>query len=54
MQPSPAGSFLRFVLGLFVFVGVSIGVTILASTYGTAQDAHIEAAAAEAAMLQSK
>jgi len=53
MRPSPTGSFLRFVIGFFVFISVSFGVTYLVQTISSQQQAEQQAAAAEALMLKT-
>jgi len=49
-QPTPFESFMRFVIGFTVFVGISIGMTFLATAYSTktADTAHLQAAAFQA------
>ncbi len=51
MQPSPAGSFFRFVLGFFVFISLSFGITYAINSYTLAQEHAQQAAAADAALF---
>lgn len=46
MQPSPVGSFVRFVIGFLTFLSVSFGVTYAVNIYATAQDMEKQTAAA--------
>ncbi len=52
MQPSPTGSFLKFVLGFVTFLVLSFGLTLAVSSYTNTQNKEQQAAAAEASMLQ--
>lgn len=52
-EPSPLDSFLRFVLGFLVFIGVSFGVTYGVSVYTMEQDGKTQQAAALRALLES-
>jgi hypothetical protein len=52
MQPSPAGSFFRFVIGFFVFIAVFFGVTVAVQKISANENASQQAAAAEALMLK--
>jgi len=52
MQPTPAGSFFRFVVGFFVFIVVFFGVTIAVQKVSANEQAQQQAAAAEALMLK--
>ena len=52
MQPSPTGSFLKFVAGFAVFIGLSFGLTVAVSDYTQTQEAQQAAAAAIALMLK--
>lgn len=49
-QPTPLESFMRFVIGFTVFIGISVGATFLATQYSvkTADTAHLQAAAFQA------
>lgn len=52
MRKSPTGSFLRFVIGFFVFISVFFGVTIAVQRVSDNEQAAQQAAAAEAEMLK--
>jgi len=52
MQPSPLGSFTRFLFGFTLLISISFGVTFAVQTYATGQDAQKQQAAAAAAMLK--
>jgi hypothetical protein len=51
MNQSPVGSFLKFVIGFTIFIGVSFGVTFAVQKFAGSQDAAQQQAAAAAAML---
>lgn len=55
MRPEPTAldSFLRFVLGFFVFIGVSFGVTYGVATYTSQQAAAANQATALKALLDT-
>jgi len=53
-QPSAVDSFLRFLLGFFVFLGVSFGVTITVSHYAVQQQADKSEAAALHALISGQ
>lgn len=53
-QPSAVDSFLRFLLGFFVFIGVSFGVTITVNNYTAQRQAEQNEAAALKAVLSSQ
>lgn len=52
MNPTPASSFVRALVGFLTFITVSFGVTIAVNTYASAQDRE-QAAAAAAARLNA-
>lgn len=52
MQPNPIGSFLKFVIGFFVFITLSFSITIAVNTIARGQDAEEQEAAALSAMLK--
>lgn len=52
MKESPTGSFLRFVIGFFVFISIFFGVTIAVQSLSAKENAAQQAAAAEALMLK--
>ncbi len=54
MNPTPVGSFTRFLVGFLTFISVSLGVTVGVNAYATGQDAEHQAAAALSAMLSKK
>ncbi len=54
MQPTPLGSFTRFLFGFTLLISISFGVTFAVQTYATEQDAAQQQAAAAAAMLEYK
>lgn len=53
-QPSAIDSFLRFLFGFFIFIGVSFGVTVAVSRYTLQQQADTTEAAALHALLSSQ
>jgi hypothetical protein len=52
-EPTPLDSFLRFVLGFFVFIGVSFGVTYGVTVYTAQQTAAANQATALQALLDT-
>ena len=54
MNPTPVGSFTRFLVGFLTFISVSLGVTVGVNAYATGQDAEQQAASALSAMLNQK
>jgi hypothetical protein len=52
MNPTPVGSFVRFLVGFLTFVTVSFGVTVGVNAYASGQSAQQQAAAAFSAMLK--
>ncbi|MCI0562963.1 MAG: hypothetical protein MN733_31180 [Nitrososphaera sp.] len=52
MRDTPIQSFSKFVLGFVVFVGTSIGLTVLATVYAPSDWSEQQAAAALAVMLE--
>ncbi len=53
-QPSAVDSFLRFLLGFFIFLGVSFGVTLAVSHYTVKQQADKAEAAALDGLLSAQ
>jgi hypothetical protein len=51
---NPTGSFLRFLLGFFTFIGLSFLVTFSVNTYTVTQNSEKQTAAAIQAMLEQK
>ena len=51
MEETPTQSFLKFVFGFFVFIGLSLGLTIAVNEYTTQQTAAANQAAALQALI---
>ena len=51
MDPTPSESFLKFLFGFFVFIGLSLGLTLAVNTYTTQQIAAANQAAALHALV---
>lgn len=54
MNPAPANSFFKSLIGFLVFISVSFGVTYAVNTVAMNQEASQQAAAAKALMLEQK
>jgi hypothetical protein len=54
MEPTPVQSFLRFLFGFFLFIGLSLSLTVAVNTYTTQQMAAAQQAAALNALLGIK
>lgn len=52
-QPSPIGTFFRFVLGFLLFISASFILTYAVNSYAHARDLSEQAAAARALMLSN-
>lgn len=52
MQPTPLGSFTRFLFGFTLLISISFGVTFAVQKYAIGQSAEKQQAAAAAAMLK--
>lgn len=51
-QPTPAGSFIKFLTGFLTLITLSFALTYAVNSYATARDAAQAAAAAKAKMLE--
>jgi hypothetical protein len=52
MQPTPAGSFIKFLTGFLTLITLSFGLTYAVNSYASARDASQAAAAAKAKLLK--
>ena len=54
MDSTPTQSFFRFVFGFFIFIGLSLGLTIVVNSYTTQQTAAANQASALQALVGSQ